>query len=856
MIEQDVKILRGSDENKYFGHINCIGQINKSVNLVEQIFNNNDINVGSNIFKKYLNIDRYYFSNDDILNSNVNCDFPTLSYSLSYADNNFFDNKIKLFSTKYFHTQLRGILCFKTVFPLGGVKIYFDKMMIDKFNETTYTNESVPIDITLNDKEKPNELIVPNNLANTEYDNEHKMILSVVFAKFCDEIKIRKIDEIKNTKIKFLKCYDLAMRLKITMFQNIPIVLFDNFPGEFFVVEFFGPFIEYYDRSVVKDSNDIAKSKYEKTNKQTKYKCFLTKGYIFQQVRFIIIGQSNYFLKDLFGNKKFINRSKHIVWRDGHANSTGFADFEYISNFNESCKKNKIKKFLLPMSNTYEVDWHKMLKCDSVGVQKSAIAGQIQFCDFSNDIDALPLNIYLNIFGKPFLITYDDDIYYKNIRNIDIENKILNNYEWDNKENIEKYKNYGYGIDEYTLSDLFINEYIIEHSIYFNFHFINNLIGYNYLNTSNGFIINPINVASIILTYIYIMTHGMYDGPIKLLDVIEFINEMKTNEELFDKYVSMFYQIMNSYSAISKSDNFEALKNAIYNIVNIFPSKYNIVEMIYLNEGPVLFHKRIYPSWVYKILYSIVNKNNVIFNYNKNNDEFIKYADDNMDKKKITESFDIAKIICDTIYNKNDLIINCNGLVQYYPLNWCERGYLINSNKKECENKFNKIKPLEYLYNNGLLLSPYDIDDIINGSKKSVPFLSLQFGGNYDNKSYKLKKIGKVKKNIMVKYLNTPNQNNDEYKNMNYMQNKYQYNDKYNFEIYENLQKICESIEKTQDKLSIPDILENIKKYGIAVYSKKIFNKRQNKIINEILMSSINKVKKINDVTKNLLNIQ
>lgn len=566
-------------ETHNYGHNKCI-KINGS-------FEN---------FNEYCNLCKYI---NKSYNNNItgiierNSSQPTLCMSLSHCGDDFFNNDYSNFLEKYFPTQIRCILCFKSLFPNGRIRLYFDNLMLKNIEQNN-------VNFTI------------ANFYNYEYDNEQHGILAKVFEEY--------IKESKTISGNFINHYLLASRLIVENINNFNFNDFDSI--DIFSYEFLKhPFIEYYDQITGKNSNvptsfdpfgiNDSKTEYIKVTYETEYKCHITKGMIVQHMRYIILGTIPYQDKD-----KHIYPPNHIIWRDGHTNSIGKYDSEWINNFKKYCKENDLTKFLLPKSNYYEQYWNGKIQCNTNKYFKSPIAGQIQFYSSLYPVTELIANeIYFETVGLPFIV-HNDTLPFEKERN----NFIKLNVE--GKESKKKYFSYGYGIDEFTLTNLFNNDYIKSISLYFNFVFLSNIIqktcDYRIGHLKN---INPLFIVFNLLSIIHnICKSSVFDTQIVMKDLLEFNEKLKANP---DEYVNMF--IDNAvrakiYPEIKDIENIrDILKSIILKLLDIFPTKYNIVETNYLissndnifDNNFSLNSKKLYLNVFMKDLYLLLPSANV-----------------------------------------------------------------------------------------------------------------------------------------------------------------------------------------------------------------------------------------------------
>lgn len=457
--------------------------------------------------KDYFNLFRYGMSKSDLLHQpNNGNDTITLSISLFMPNNKIYEKQFGEWMYKYFINQLRLLLCFKFYFPDGNIRNYLDYYMLEEgFSKISGNDDSLKITTKF-----------------TEFD--------------CNDFEDDKIDELKKymadfyTKIKKIDNYNFSSGLEriMTYFHMASSVIningkvfFTEKPGDFFVYKFSGPFIENINGNVG----------------------HITNGYIGQQIRYISVKQINYIWNDIL-----IKRPVHLIWRDAHATTVGFNDSLWIKKCFNIGFSQKRHFFLMPTSIEYEPQWNDTVKCLINGqyYTRSAIAGMVQFMNFTDTDDFLPYDIYKQSIGMTFLLN--------NINQLEIkQHRPGDNIKNDNTE-------YKYGIDEYINSSFFVLDYFRKKSLYYS-HFWFFRIYNNWGNKSNY-----ITRAEILLIIYLVNTHK-FDG---------------NNEYTRFDFIREIEKLRND---ITLKDN-----NALRFILSIYPTKYHI-NMTIFNFTKIEFDK-------------------------------------------------------------------------------------------------------------------------------------------------------------------------------------------------------------------------------------------------------------------------
>jgi hypothetical protein len=286
--------------------------------------------------------------------------------------------------SRYCIPQIIIGLVFKHWFPNGNYRNYMDKFMMDKFKQISGNNSIL--------------FMSSYTFLYHDYEKEYETIVRDKINNFFNEMK-----EMDN--------YPFANGLERIMYYFTKAT-----QGDFYIYQLTHP--------------DFIEPNGHKTN-----------GYIGQHMRYISQAQKRYKY-----NGRFIDKPRHCVWRDAHANMPGYNDSLWIREMN---KVNK-EVYLLPNSANYIASWHDDIKVDGVGTMKrSAIAGVVQMVNTTiadNDL------LYYTTIGLCFGITHNNKSYISNNRNMITP----------------KHPELTYGIDEFVLTSLFYSPYILSRSIYFN----------------------------------------------------------------------------------------------------------------------------------------------------------------------------------------------------------------------------------------------------------------------------------------------------------------------------------------------------------------------------------------------------
>lgn len=629
--EKNIRIYKGVENNE-FGHSNIISFLqqgkepynhiqmyinNGFANDPNTIYANSEISVKHNDSLNILTINKYALNNT----ANMTSDFlyydnnnPTIVFGLFVGGDDFLNNNYRHFVTKYMSTQIRAILSFKHKFPYGNVRFYFDELMLNVFKNITKNNP---------DMDNINLLSKMNEFQNFEYDSEDKKNMDVVYKSYLEHIR-KENYEFKNGLERFLYYYDTACRYNCDngISYTSPIT------GEFFSYRFKRPFIEYYmsvnngqyrlikfnDAGICIDDNLIKydgiynnslvinnrqvnfdnSGTYEDGNIKIRY-CHITKGFIGQYMRYIVVFQKKY-VTNIDNTILTIDRPKHIIWRDGHMNTPGKYDAEWIRKFNDYGKKIQKLKFIIPTSLYYETSWHNAIKCDTEGPIKdqkfyrSAIAGQVQYINFSNDEYFIPKDELKNLFGIPFLIQLNmDGQPYLPLSKI--KTQIAKNNQYMNIHINTKYLEYGYGIDEFVLSGLFSRKFYTSRTIYFTHYFIDQLFrdnDYKIINYETfKLALSPIYVAMAVMLY-FLRKCGMINEPHIKSDVIRVIENIRNLYFKNDKYINeKILNFINFINHVDKNTHFgrNKLTETLNVVLGIIPNRYHICQTIYQSNN-------------------------------------------------------------------------------------------------------------------------------------------------------------------------------------------------------------------------------------------------------------------------------
>ena len=246
-------------------------------------------------------------------------------------------------------------------------------------------------------------------------------------------------------------------------------------------------------------------------NKGTDKEGHIKNGFLGQQARYMVLRQSDYYMKG-----KFIGRPKHIVWRDAHNNCCTSIDSDMISTFNAEAQKSRLPIYLLPSSRYYEPSWNDVALCkgNNLYMRRSAVAGWVQMCNFSNDEIFLDNKNFVCSAGLPFLINT------KTQKPV-LEQKRLGG-------NNEVVDGFAYGIDEYANTQFFNLPHFLENSIYVFHCYHSDLKSIDFFYDHD-----PVKYAYIMVTNFVLQQST--EKTMKRVDMIKLVEDLRnTNPETFD----------------------------------------------------------------------------------------------------------------------------------------------------------------------------------------------------------------------------------------------------------------------------------------------------------------------------------
>ena len=538
---------------------------------------------------------------------------------------------------RYFQNHLKQIILGNYFFPKSNYRTYLDYYMLAKFESFDGNDNRLKVTKYIDQFE---------HYDFEQYDN---ISINNLLINYYKEIKKYENYQFENGLVRILFYYDVACR---SIMNNGKYQLREK-TGDFFVYKFKGPFLE-----------------------RTGH---ISDGYIGQALRYISTIQKSYIWKFYQ-----INRPTHLVWRDAHANSLGYNDFKWISELNKICKMKKNKIFFIPSSLDYEAPWNDKALCkvNNSEVIRSAIAGIVQFTNFTDDENFIPFDIYKQSIGMLFLLDLKDELPLKLHRSKGLNNKQIE---------------YGYGIDEYVLSSMFNIDYFMENSIFFNHHWtwrILNVYEDNNIYTHAEFLLLKFMVDTKIISK---------DTKLSKFDLIKLIEELRSDYSLKDnKPLSL--------------------------LLAIYPTKYfynqTIFSLSIKNQCEICYRK--YEN----------NKEK----FRDDND-----VKSNSCTDKINSFEEILNIVPTKLKEINELTfenlakinINCYSTAINNALEWCTRPYIENNSELlVCD-------PREFLsgfyydkqpnQNIAFLRSPCDLEHVINVLEKN------KFKIKLNDSSYKLR---------------------------------------------------------------------------------------------------------------------
>ncbi|ARF09836.1 hypothetical protein Indivirus_4_8 [Indivirus ILV1] len=611
--------------------------------------------------KEYFELSRYVMYNDNVIPlQNTYVDEPTLSISLFAPPNVIYNKQLTDWSNKYFGNQIRLLLTFKRQFPNGNIRIYFDKYLCDGLENGRDTKIE----------------LVRTHLKNNEFELEYKPIIEEYFDQFFNiSTQLNQI-QFESPLHKFLAYYDLAGK---SYYDEITkkISFNNNHIPEFFVYKFNGPFVE-------KLSIDDKGVYIEDKNGQ--FECHQTDGFIGQLVRYISGCQQDY----IHNNNK-IKRARHLIFRDGHSNSIGLNDSQWIRELNRVCKIHKKDIILNHASNYYSSLWHDIAKCGDEIYKIAPIAGQPQFCNYTNNNKFIEDGQLVKTIGMAFIVSKKNN----NLPLLEILRKIPFAQHHDNKHPDvinKRAKMYRYGIDEYILTSYYGIDEIKQKTIYNHNMWIAAFVlwikGFYYKQLDKH-ILNPIFVAfNVILYYL------VYSGKIKstATDWYQIFREIESlriktnleNNQVFDSFMKEM-----GLENLSKVDQLQ--KFGLF--LSIIPNKYHLTETVYNVDGVVAGD-----------------------NLNKTSPELVFK---NLTNESYTD--ELAKKFFKDVFMKSSLYnIHCSSISLAFPLDWCTKPYLFRKNeemdKQNCPTEYyaTGFYDVEMPKDKIILRTPKDLDAIIN----------------------------------------------------------------------------------------------------------------------------------------------
>ena len=427
--------------------------------------------------KEYFELYRYAIN---ILKKPNDDTSVTFSVSLFKPNNKLDEESYAQWIAKYLQNHFKQILLINFFFPNANYRTYLDYYMLKKFESFDGNDERLKVTKHLNKFEH-------YDFANFEYESINFLLIN-----YYKEIKQYEDYQFENGLTRILFYYDIACRSIIELGQYI---LRDK-TGDFFVYKFKGPFIE---------------------NEGKVNEGHITNGYIGQATRYMSSIQKAYIWNDVK-----INRASHLVWRDAHTNSLGYNDFKWINELNKICGKKKNRLFFLPASLDYRTGWHDKTLCkvNNSQVIQAAIAGIVQFVNFTNDDNFIPFEAYKQSLGMIFLLNLENELPLKIHR------------PWGYATHMNQWKSeYEYGIEEYCFSSFFILEFFMSNSIFYNHHFIGRVFNLFYDNDKVG--------ISEFLLFKYMVDNNIIEKNKKLsrFELIMLIETLRNNFLLKDNKV-------------------------------------------------------------------------------------------------------------------------------------------------------------------------------------------------------------------------------------------------------------------------------------------------------------------------------
>lgn len=571
--------------------------------------------------KQYFQLFRFGYKNLNKPNNNSN--EPTIALSL-FAPNSVLHNPSANFSdwtNKYLITQVKFCVVFNYYFPNGNYRNYFDYYMLKKFSSLNGNDTSLKITDKI------------NKFDHFDFEDEEGKKVNIILEQFYTLLK-QKEDEIEfeNGLERFLFLFDFACRC----YNNNGTLEIRDKTGDFFVYKMNGPFIE--NQGKINEGH-------------------ITDGYIGQHIRYLSLKQQDYTY-----NNEIISKPTHLVWRDNHANCIAYNDSKWIKKLNEI---NEVVYFL-PNSLGYMPSWNDYAKCtiNNKYYTRSAIAGVVQMRnpEFYNDNE-----LYIKTIGMPFIMN-------KNTLPLKLTRE--NGYHGANPNKI--LNEYLYGIDEYTLTQLFNNDKIKKRLILFNYKL-------EYENITN---FRNIKINENINNYFYYLQTGY----------IIVLNYLK-------KYTGIStITYMDFIKKVEEIRNGSTTNKALGFLLSLIPNKYQLQNTIFGYT------------------------NHALFNTVLNIDEYINEYLSNLDNIKKTEVK--SKMDNITFENLRYFDLDCKSaiIINSY-LEWCQGAYIgkknININECPPENYYsgfyNELPPQLDI---GILRQPSDLIycvQSLNKNKLKIP---------------------------------------------------------------------------------------------------------------------------------------
>ena len=551
----------------------------------------------------------------DNLKFPISTDNPVLSVSIFKTNLN--ENISSEWANKYLMPGLAQLISYNNYIPNGGIIVYIDYYTLENFK--LFSPEKLVIDSLV--KNYP-------SIYYEESDKNNDVNKSL--ERFDTFIKTQN-PIFANAYEKFIYYYYFASKIYNSTDTDEQIK--NNKAADLFVYHFGGNFTEI-----------------NKFGKQ----CHITNGYIGQLVRYICLRQQNYTYNGIT-----INRNKHYIWRDAHANQTAINDAEMIKKFNLSSKNSNQKKYnLIPKNYMYIAPWHAYTKCpanESNFYIRSAIGGHIQMTNFTTDSKWNDDLDYLQLLGIAFVIDNDENIPLKLNRPFFLYGTEIKS-------------DYDYGIEEYLFVNLFVLDIFIKYNIYFNEKFDFEV---NFNNNDNND-----NYEKKVLLLLYIYIKDKLPENFYMKDTIMEIESLRNNPPA----------------------NINTHKWLSY-LLAIYPTKYFIRSAI--------FSQSIYDR----------NNYNDIFKYQ------YKKSDIDAKIELYSELIYKTNINDYTWELLNEINLNCNTPIITSGIEWCTNPYLKNKNdcpKDEFFSGFYNEKKENIKY--GIFKNPVELQNVLTYIDINITF--------------------------------------------------------------------------------------------------------------------------------------